>query len=183
MSKSDEKKPCPTVAGFKPPPIPDLEGISRSQIAEDPKAQVEWLLQQIDDSLKCMAGKRTHFQRAAGYIRVGILILSGTVTVLLGLWTPDSEDTLRNVAFVIGAIVTTLSSLDFYFNYRGLWVEHEEAEWRLHRLRDRLSFYVSGVGAGEIDPQVLIEIHEAYQWIWDNLSTRWLSLRRTESNK
>lgn len=108
-------------------------------------------------------------------------MLSALVTVLLGIrWDAYSDD-LRNLAFIVGTIATTTASLDLYFNFRGLWIEHEEAMWRLHRLKDRIEFYMEGRSDNDIDSNVVAKFHEAYQWIWDTLSISWLSLRRSSS--
>jgi hypothetical protein len=161
-------------------PIPDTQ---RGEGAS-PKDQATWLLGKIDTSIDYVHNQRDRFQRLAGSIRVGTLILSALVTALLGIRWQAYSGLLRNVAFIVGTLTTTLASLDLYFNYRSLWVEHEEAEWRLQRLKDRIGFYLEGRKPEEIDGTVMAKYHESYQWIWDHLSTNWLALRRsTHSGK
>ena len=158
-------------------PIPD----SQPNDVSSPKDQATWLVKKIGDSIDYVQKARVRFQKWAGRIRVVTLVLSGVITVALGIrWDAYSDD-LRNIAFVVGALTTMLASLDLYFNYRGLWVEHEEAEWRLQRLRDRIEFYISGVTDEAINAATIAEFHESYQWIWDNLSKSWLSLRRSSN--
>lgn len=131
----------------------------------------------IKEGLDYVSVKRTAFQVVASRIRLVILLLAGLITIVLGIRITGWDDILRNAAFVLGGLSTTIASLDVLFNYRALWVEHEEAEWRLHRLQDRLEFYLSGC-EDTPDPQRLVEFHEAYQEIWDQLSTKWLMHRR-----
>jgi hypothetical protein len=159
-------------------PIPD----TRKDDVSTPRDQATWLLTRIDSSIDYVRRIRARFQRWAGSIRVVTLLLSGVVTVALGIRWSEYSDTLRNIAFVVGALSTTLASLDLYFSYRGLWIEHEEAEWRLHRLKDRVGFYLEGRTDEQLNASTITEFHESYQWIWDNLSTKWLSLRRSSND-
>ena len=148
-----------------------------------PRDQATWLLNKIDESIDYVHEIQVRFRRWAGSIRVVTLLLSGVITVALGIRWNAYADMLRNIAFVVGALSTTLASLDLYFNYRGLWIEHEEAEWRLHRLKDRIGFYLEGRTDDRMNAATVSEFHESYQWIWDNLSTSWLSLRRNSNVK
>ena len=157
-------------------PIPDL----KNELSTNPKKQANYLLDKIENSIEYVQKKRIRYQTFSGSLKIIVLILSGIVTVLLGIrWDQYSEE-LRNIAFVIGATVTVFSSLDLYFNFRSLWVEHEEAKWRLNRLKDRVEFYLAGTEDDKIDAGTISEFHESYQWIWDNLSTNWLYYRKKE---
>jgi hypothetical protein len=144
---------------------------------ENPLAQAEWLKARIAEGLSYVSIKRSTFRAIASRIRFVVLLLSSLITVVLGIRLAGMDNILRNVAFVLGGLATTIASIDVLFNYRTLWVEHEEAKWRLHRLQDRLDFYLSGCSDNP-EPQKLVEFHEAYQDIWDQLSTKWLKHRR-----
>jgi hypothetical protein len=143
------------------------------------KDQAGWLVKKIDESIDYISKMRIRFQRRAGSIRIVTLITSGIVTTLLGIRWAEYSDIFRNVAFVTGTLTTTLAALDLYFNFRGLWIEHEEAEWRLHRLKERIEFYMEGRTEEKLDAVTIAKFHDSYQWIWDNLSTSWLALRRS----
>jgi len=71
-----------------------------------------------------------------------------------------------------------MNALEPYFNYRALWIEHEEALARLYALQDRLDFYLSGAEPEDLDVQKLTEYHEQYQMIWDELSKKWIQQRK-----
>lgn len=148
-----------------------------SMPGENPLAQADWLKAKIADGLSYVSTKRSTFRAVATRIRLVVLGLSSLITIVLGIRVAGFDDILRNIAFVLGGLATTIASVDVLFNYRALWVEHEEAKWRLHRLQDRLEFYISGCKDNP-EPQRLVEFHDAYQDIWDQLSTRWLKHRR-----
>ena len=157
-----------------PTPIPDTNQDNVSSVRE----QALWLQKQVEDSIRYVHMIEMRLRRSASIIRIITLLLSGVVTIALGIRWPAYAETLRNIAFVLGAVSTMLISVDLYFNYRGLWIEHEEAEWRLHRLKDRIAFYLQGRADDQLSAATVAGFHESYQWIWDNLSTRWLTLRR-----
>ena len=93
------------------------------------------------------------------------------------------EDRLRMIAFVLGAIVTMLTALEPFFNFRSLWVEHEEAVYHLYRLQDDFNFYLAGKQPAELSLAKLEEFNRRYGQIWVDLSERWLELRRSNSGK
>jgi hypothetical protein len=155
-------------------PTPDTSTDDVSSVRE----QALWIQKRVEESIQYIHTKEMRLRRWAGSIRVITLLLSGVVTIALGIRWPEYAETLRNVAFVIGVVSTTLVSVDLYFDYRGLWIEHEEAEWRLHRLKDRIAFYIEGRTDEQLNATTVAGFHESYQWIWDNLSTHWLTLRK-----
>jgi hypothetical protein len=155
-------------------PVPDTSSDAVTSVRD----QVVWLLNQVEESIQHIHGREMGLRRWAGSIRVVTLVLSGLVTIALGIRWPAYSELLRNVGFVLGAISTVIVSLDLYFNYRGLWVEHEEAEWRLHRLKDRIKFYLEGRTDDQLNAATISGFHESYQWIWDNLSKHWLAMRQ-----
>jgi hypothetical protein len=103
------------------------------------------------------------------------VVAAAAVTTLLGLSSNSYGVTLKNAALIISAAVTVLSTFEPFFNFRSLWVEHEEAKYRLHRLIDRFEYTVESGTLSEADIDAFASDH---QGIWDQLSTKWLSLRR-----
>lgn len=148
-------------------------------IGGTPADKADWLLRKIGESIVYIQAKRLNLKRWASRTRLLSMIVAGGITVALGIRWEPYEDFLRNLAFLLGAMATTLASIDLYFNYRDLWIEHEEAKWRLHRLKDRIEFYLAGTAKESVEGSVISEFHDSYQWIWDHLSTNWLALRRS----
>ena len=87
------------------------------------------------------------------------------------------------VAFTLGAIVTVLNALEPFFNFRSLWVEHEEAVYRLYRLQDDFTFYLKGKQPKDLSQEKLEEFNQKYGQIWVDVSRRWLALRRSDDKR
>lgn len=168
-------------AEFSDRPEPN-QPISSATIAELEK-KAQWLSASIQEGLDRSRRKRDRFRTRASIIKIGTIVLSGTVTILLGLQIAGVEDRFRMIAFVLGAIVTMLAALEPFFNFRSLWVEHEEAVYHLYRLQDDLNFYLTGKQPAELSLEKLDEFNKRYGQIWDDLSHRWLELRRSDSRK
>jgi hypothetical protein len=109
---------------------------------------------------------------------VTTIALSGLATILLGLQIVGFEKYFKEIAFVLGALVTLLNALEPFFNFRALWVEHERAQANFHRLKDKISFYLVGADAEKLSLEKLEDIHDEYQKIWIRLSSAWIEYRR-----
>jgi hypothetical protein len=140
--------------------------------------QVKWLLNRIDESLSDIGKKKIFFQNRASIIKMLAIALSAGLTICLGLRLPEYELELRMAAFLMGGIVTFLNALEPFFNYRSLWIEHEEAQYKLHRLKDQIDFYMAGDLMTSIEPDQMDKFYANYNEIWDSLSNNWLKFRK-----
>ena len=147
----------------------------------DPQQRSEWLSQRIQAAIQHAEQKRGENQRRASYIKVSLVLLSGTATILIGLRIIGMQESFANIAFACVGLVTVLNALEPYFNFRALWVEHELAIARFHRLKDELSFYLAGTKPGQVQEEKLSEMHRQYQEIWETLSDSWIRHRRGET--
>jgi len=142
------------------------------------QAKADFLNGKIDSALKHVRQKRKENQRKASTIRLATLIFSSVTTILLGLQVVGIEPQLKNIAFVFGALVTLMNALEPFFNFRALWVEHEAALWKLHRLKDKTDYYLEGITSEQLDARKLGELQLEYQGIWDELSKSWIDYRK-----
>lgn len=145
--------------------------------------QIQWLLNRIDESLAYIAKKRIFFQYRASLIKIVTIVLAAGITICLGLRLPVYEAELRAIAFIMSGIVTLLNALEPFFNYRSLWIEHEEAKYKLHRLKDQIEFYIANDQCTSVETDKLVEFQANYHEIWDSLSNKWLQYRRISQSK
>jgi hypothetical protein len=145
--------------------------------------KAKWLSQTIDAGLIEARKKKNKLKLMASFVKLSTLFLSGTVTILLGIQLEGWEDKFKMVAFIFGTFVTILNAVEPFFNFRSLWVEHEEVVYRLNRLKDNLNFYLSGKQSHEILIDELEKFNKKYEQIWDDVSQKWLALRRSEDIK
>ena len=141
-------------------------------------ARLKWLSGLVDSALQRVAEKRHRFQRYATKIQLATILFSGAISLCLGIDLISLQPWLKRVAFTLGVIVTVLNALEPYFNYRALWIAHEEAKYMMHRLRENLDFYLKGLEHEPVDPQKVLDFQRQYQEIWDRVSAEWLARRR-----
>ena len=144
--------------------------------------KIEFLKKRIDDSLTRAQNNRRNNQRKASFIKITVTLFSATATVLLGLQIQNLDSLFKSVAFILTALVTTLSALEPFFNFRALWVEHETALWKFHILRDKLEFYLAGITPEEANPDKINGFHNEYLSIWNELNKSWISHRKQDKS-
>ena len=143
-------------------------------------AKIELLQTKVSSSIKKVRGNRKDNRRKASIIKLTATFCSATATVLLGLKVPSLEAQFRDIAFALTALITLISALEPFFNFRALWVEHEIALWKLYRLRDKLEFYLAGNSPENISLSEIDKFHDEFQNIWNDLAQSWISYRKQE---
>ncbi|HEY9626636.1 MAG TPA: SLATT domain-containing protein [Coleofasciculaceae cyanobacterium] len=146
------------------------------------KAKVEYLRVKIEDAIRRVRISRKNNQTKASYIKVFIILLSGTATVLLGLQISGLQTQFKDIAFVLTALVTVLNALEPFFNFRALWIEHETALWKLYRLRNKIEYYTAGNEAENMSIEKIDGFQAEYQAVWDDLSQSWIAYRKQEKS-
>lgn len=120
--------------------------------------------------------KRRQWSMGAIAIRLLALGLSGAATILLGL----SE--LSGTAawgFALSAMVTLITALEPFFNFRSRWVSADEALARWHRSEEELTLYVATRPQSELTIEEVIEFDQMRRDEWARFSQAWLSDRRS----
>lgn len=130
----------------------------------------------IAESISYTRHRRGFFRRWASAIRIATVGLSAAATVILGL---QDLDAWTGLAFSLTALVTALSALEPFFNFRSIWVLLEEAQAQHHRLQDDLKFYLSHTTNDTLDRTVLEGFHLRFQAIWTDMESKWLQERRS----
>jgi len=143
--------------------------------------KVEFLKQYIEISIGEMKKHRKQNQRRASAIKVSMLIFSSFATILLGVQLNNQESLLKNIAFVLSAAVTLLNALEPFFNFRALWIEHEQGLASMYRLQNDFDFYLAGRKVEEIDHSRIELFRKRYEEVWNTLNENYLRFRRTEN--
>ncbi len=143
----------------------------------------DWLSKRIEDSIKRVESKSNKFKKTSSLIKIATIIFAGLITIFLGFKNQCYEETFKMIAFILGAVITVLNGLEPFFNFRLFWIEHEEAEYKFRRLRDEYGFYLSGLNDNDLKHEELSKYEKKFQEIWDNLSMKWLSYRRSNNKE
>lgn len=152
----------------EPEEQPVKSGLSPHELALD-------LLGRIDRARDYGRERAARFSRRATALKVGLLTMSATATIILG-W--QDLDFWTGLAFSLVALTTVFAVLEPYFAWRPLWVLMEESISRFHRLHDDVSHYLAATPNDRVDAAKVAEMFAEYQAIWDRQNTRWGEFRR-----
>lgn len=145
--------------------------------------KAELMRRMVDNSISHAQHNRQHYRKRASLVRISTILASTLVTVLLGLQIAGFEVYFKQIAFVLGALVTLLNALEPFFNFRALWVEHEQALAGFYALKNDLDFYLSGVKPEELDLTALDKVRERHGLIWGQLSKSWIEHRKNATKE
>jgi hypothetical protein len=122
--------------------------------------------------------RRAVWSARATLLRLVVFGLSAVATIFLGVAAKDGYAT---VGFICTALVTVVSALEGFFNWRSRWVAAEWALARWHELEENLAMYVSSRSNGKLDDAAITEFDIQRRIVWAELSHTWISERRGRS--
>jgi hypothetical protein len=121
--------------------------------------------------------RKARFRASATYIKTGVLVLTATSTIVLGISAIPSRAV---VALPMVAFVTVLGGLEGFHNWRSRWILMEECQYRLNRLRDKIDYYLILTPEADLQRKYLDEFFAEQQEIWADTSQRWIEFRKLE---
>jgi len=133
---------------------------------------------EIDDRVREFARKRRSDKHWAFGLKVSSVLLAATITVLLGLQLGDEwSEPFKNIALVLGVLITVFNTYEAFYDYRALWVRRTVTLVHLYKLQRDFRFYKSGVAPDEISSAALERFKDRLDEIMDNDLRNWLKLR------
>ena len=154
----------------------------------DLKAKMDTLMSEIDCAINFFQIKHKKTKRKAYAIKISSVCFSVLITVVLGLSiNEDLGDLVKNIALVLGAIVTIINAVDAFYNYGALWIKNTVTLSKLRELRRKIEFYSAGCDPADFSEKKLNEfLHELQKISKDDIK-EWLRIRenvsRTEDKK
>jgi Protein of unknown function (DUF4231) len=131
----------------------------------------------VSSDMDWVDSRKDRFRARASWAKVFALVLTAASTVVLGLTgIPDRAA----IALPMVALVTVISALEPFFNWRSRWILMEEAQYRLNRLRDEMDYYLVTTPTGEMRRAALERFFREQQDIWSDVSKQWIEYRRPE---
>lgn len=119
--------------------------------------------------------RRRVWSARATLLRVTLFALSGLATIFLGL--ADLKG-FALVGFILSALVTTVSGLEGFFNWRSRWIASELALARWHDIEESLALYVASRKPSRIKKAQLMQFDDQRRDAWSELSATWISQRK-----
>jgi hypothetical protein len=141
-------------------------------------AKLEFLEEQIKTAISTMKTKADRNKRRAAFVNVGSVLFGAGVTIFLGLQIEGVETLFKNIALIFGVLVTVVSGINAFFNYRSLWVKQKVTLLQLYSLRNEIEFYKAGLDEDDtISERRVSAFFKSYQQIWDVSAEEWLRMR------
>lgn len=131
----------------------------------------------IESSISYSQSKRTRFRITSSLLKIATLALSAATTIILGL---QDLDFWPSVGFILVALVTIVSAVEPFFNWRSRWVLMEEQLYRLYRLRQNLALTIGRTRPEDLSHADVEAFYRTYNHIWETTSERRLQYRRSD---
>ena len=121
--------------------------------------------------------RKARFRLRASCARVAALVLTGASTVVLGIPAIPGR---AAIALPLVALVTLIGALEPFFNWRSRWVLMEETQYRLHRIRDEMDYYLVTTQGADLGREQLRRFFADQQDVWHDVSRRWIDFRKLD---
>jgi hypothetical protein len=124
--------------------------------------------------------RKVRFRVRAACVKVAALALTAASTVVLGIPAIPGR---AAIALPMVALVTLISALEPFFNWRARWVLMEETQYRLNRIRDEMDYYLVTTPAADLDRDRLRGFFTDQQDIWQDVSRQWIEFRKQDQSQ
>lgn len=123
--------------------------------------------------------RKRRFRSDASRAKVATLLLTAASTVVLGVTAIPAR---AAIALPMVALVSVLTALEAFYNWRSRWILMEETQYRLNRLRDKMDYYLVTKPVVELKKVDLDAFFAEQQAIWSDVNKRWIEYRKVESS-
>ena len=124
--------------------------------------------------------RRNSWRAGSSLVHWTTLGASAAATIVLGL---SNLGTLGSIGFILSALVTTISAIEPFFNWRSRWVMAEEALADWYRGQQELELYISSTPEEAIDLTVIHSFDTARDATWRRFSKQWIAERRSGARR
>ena len=142
------------------------------------RAKLDHLEEKIKTDISKMKAKADQNKRRAAFVNIGSVLFGAGVTIFLGLQIEGVETLFKNIALIFGVLVTVVSGINAFFNYRSLWVKQKVTLLQLYSLRNEIEFYKVGLEEDDhISERKVTGFFKSYQQVWEVSAEEWLRMR------
>lgn len=143
-----------------------------------------FLFQRLDEAVTKYGVEARKLKFWTYAIKITILFLAGSSTVLLG-WSPVDNPYYtvwsRNMALALGAVSTFIIGISTFWNVENYWLKQKVLFAKVRALKERCFFLKS---KGMLSEQAIDDIFNEYRAMMDDRIDYWESLasRKTTHN-
>lgn len=143
----------------------------------DLKQKLDTLRNELNFSIEYFEYKHKKTKTRVNVVKITSVTFSVLITVVLGLNSENLVETFKNIAIVLGAVVTIINAVDAFYNYGALWVKNAVTLSKLRELKRELDFYAAGCEPEDISESKLNEFLNKLQQILKDDIKQWLRIR------
>ncbi|WP_047396699.1 DUF4231 domain-containing protein [Chitinibacter sp. ZOR0017] len=145
--------------------------ITAQIITQHPDIRVRFLLSKIIRHQRYSERKSQQLKQTTYTLKFSLLTLAAASTVVLGLEWPWLAPYAKNIALVLGALMTLLGGIASFLNIEEYWMRNNTIHLKLRALRDRLIYLTAELQA--IEDDVLQGFINDYQAITESNINYW----------
>lgn len=124
--------------------------------------------------------RKARFRARAAAAKIAALTLTAGSTVVLGIPAIPNRTA---IALPMVALVTLVTALEPFFNWRSRWVLMEETRYRLNMIRDEMDYYLVTTPAADLDRDQLYRFFTGRLDVWTDASRRWIEFRKLDQSQ
>ncbi|MDN5203147.1 DUF4231 domain-containing protein [Fulvivirgaceae bacterium BMA10] len=125
----------------------------------------------LNESISQFSKQRGRMFKIVRYYKYSIVGLTALSTIVLGLQIEDFTVYQKNIALVIGTVVTALTTLSTFWNVEEYWLQNKVIEQQLKSLKYKFEFDKSEKLS--ISKDRLLEFSRQFQEITNQQQTYW----------
>jgi hypothetical protein len=157
------------------PSAPD-ESAAPLQPSMTPLESAEDLLRSLENARSYAQRRRRVWSHWSIAVRLLTFAVSTGATILLGLAATDGWGT---AGFILSALVSSLTALEPFFNWRSRWVGADEAIALWYDIEDDLRRAVATVPESELTHTSVERQYRRFRKVWNDWSSSWVSARQS----
>lgn len=141
------------------------------------EGQLGVLIGDVDKHIQRIGRDRNRNRFASAAIRLAAILLSTTVTIVLGVkgYIPQYSDVLSVIALVASATLTALTGWESFSDHGGRWIRKKTMLGQLLNLRDDLNFALAG--SQELSEQQTIDFRKRLTDCVEEEQRLWITQR------
>ena len=140
-------------------------------------SEFDYLQSEVSRSIDILKSKAQSNKRKTSWINAISISLGALITVTLGIDVSSEYIELqKNIALILGSLLTLTSSWNACFDYKKLWIRQKTTLLALYQIKNELGYRASKAEKTKID-----DIFDEYQRIWEQDSNEWRNITQPTS--
>ncbi|MFP9470017.1 DUF4231 domain-containing protein [Pectobacterium brasiliense] len=127
------------------------------------------LLEMVSEKIEKIKPKCKNNKRFFQWLTAGSIVFSAAITLTVGIDWPDHTATQKNIALLLGLLLTLINGWMAVFDFKKLWMRQKSTLFGLYLIENELKILND---SDEHKPRVR-ELFKAYQSVWERDGSEW----------